>query len=79
MIHNTINILMTEKNTLTLALRVPAGIERRIKEDVETYGDHRTLSEFVLDSIKWYLDYRDNQRIEKAKSKTIVTKSDLDA
>ena len=48
-------------------MRMPLGVYQRINEDLDAYCDHRTVTEFIVDATKWYLDYRTNQRIEIAK------------
>lgn len=54
-------------------IRMPQGIYDRIEQEIEGFGEHRTVTEFTLDAVKWYLDYRTNQRIESAKVRSEVT------
>lgn len=58
-----------------LAVRVPDGLMQKMQDDIDTYREHRTKSEFALDAIRFYLDYRINQRAEASKVKTEITMS----
>jgi hypothetical protein len=51
---------------------MPQGIYDRIENEIEEHNEHRTVTEFTLDAVKWYLDYRVNQRIESSKIKTEI-------
>lgn len=55
------------EKTRAVNVRMPLGIYLKITEDLDAHGDHRTVTEFIVDATKWYLDYRTNQRIELAK------------
>lgn len=55
------------EKTRAVNVRMPLGVYQKISEDLDIHGDHRTVTEFILDATKWYLDYRMNQRIELAK------------
>ena len=59
-----------------LLLRVPKSIKAKIEREVGDDKDYRTVSEFVLQSIRFYLDYISNKRIKEAETRTVVTRGD---
>ncbi|MCL2607472.1 MAG: hypothetical protein FWD92_02795 [Methanomassiliicoccaceae archaeon] len=68
---------MKEKQESELiGVRVPRNIKERIDKETGNDKDFRTPSEFVLQAIRFYLDYLTNQRIEfvKAESMTLDNK-----
>ena len=66
------------EGTQVLAVRVPDGLMQKMQSDIDAYSEHRTKSEFALDAIRFYLDYRVKQRIEAAKVKTVFEYTDED-
>ena len=63
--------------TRTIAIRMPHGTYERIEEEISVYKEQRTVSEFMLDAAKWYLDYRENMRIECGKLKNATAKDEI--
>ena len=58
--------------------RMPKGTYDRIEKEIEVYGEYRSAAEFVLDAVKFYLDYLVRMRIEDSKVKTVVRMSSED-
>lgn len=56
-----------------ISFRIPEGLKREIDKEMEISGRNNNISEFIKDAIKFYIDYRINQRIESAKVKTEIT------
>jgi len=57
---------------------MPQGTYDRIEREISEYGEYRTVAEFVLDSVKFYLDHLVKMRIEQSKVKTVVRMSSED-
>jgi len=55
---------------------MPIGVYEKVEAEIEMQREYRTVTEFTLDAVKWYLDYRVNQRIESSKVKTEITRTE---
>jgi len=59
-------------------IRMSQGTHDRIAREIAEYGEYKTVTEFVMDSVKFYLDHLVKMRIEQSKVKTVVRMSSED-
>lgn len=64
-----------ERGSVQISIRFPSGVLDRIDYDIDTYREHVTRTEFIIDAVKNYLDYRIKMKVQEKE----LMESDLPA
>ena len=64
-----------ERGSVQISIRFPSGVLDRIDYDIDTYREHVTSTEFIIDAVKNYLDYRIKMKVQEKE----LMESDLPA